>query len=225
MNSNRRQLEICCTTLACAMAAQRGGADRIELCERLDLGGITPSRELLLAVKAQLQIPVFVLVRPRGGDFHYTDSEWNLLLEQIAEAHEDGADGIVSGALREDGFVDLERTAQLLEVTHPLPFTFHRAFDRCREPLAGIQQLADLGVQRILTSGQQDTALQGMENLRAYAEIAADRMSILVGGGVRIHNLPELLKIASFREFHSAAGVQGRVDEAMVSAMKRSILQ
>ncbi len=199
-----RQLEIVCTSLRDAVDAQHGGANRIELCARLSVGGLTPSTTLLHKVKSTVQIPVFVLIRPRGGDFCYTATEFTRLLHQIAEAKAHGADGIVAGVLLPNGHIDLERTAQLVAAAHPLPFTFHRAFDRCLEPLTAIDRLAELGVQRILTSGQCQTALAGIENLKAFAKYAAGRLTILVGGGVRPGNLETLMQADGLWEFHSS---------------------
>lgn len=202
-----RLLEIVCTSLRDAVDAQYGGAGRIELCARLSVGGLTPSIPLLLKVKATIRIPVFVLIRPRGGDFCYSNAEFTRLLHQIADAKAHGADGIVCGALLPDDHLDVARTAQLVAAAHPLPFTFHRAFDRCQDPLTAIDRLAELGVQRILTSGQCTTAPEGIENLKAFAKYAAGRLTILVGGGVRPENLPELIQAEGLWEFHSSARV------------------
>jgi copper homeostasis protein len=215
-----RQLEIVCTSLRDAVDAQHGGANRIELCARLSVGGLTPSTTLLRKVKSTVQIPVFVLIRPRGGDFCYTATEFTRLLRQIAAAKAHGADGIVCGALFPNGHLDVERTAQMVAAAHPLPFTFHRAFDRCLDPLAAIDRLAELGVERILTSGQCPTALEGIGNLKAYAKYAAGRLTILVGGGVRPGNLEALMQVDGLREFHSSGrDGKGRSIRKAVRAM------
>ncbi len=222
-----RQLEIVCTSLRDAVDAQQGGANRIELCARLSTGGLTPSAALLRKVKASVRIPVFVLIRPRGGDFCYTDAEWARLLRQIAEAKANGADGIVCGALLADGRLDVLRAAEMVAAAAPLPFTFHRAFDRCSDPLNAIDQLAKLGVQRILTSGQYPNALAGIDNLKTYHQYAAGRLTILVGGGVRPENLQQLMQVEGLKEFHSSGrggDGQGRRIRKAVEAMRAKLL-
>ncbi len=200
----RKLLEICVDSIASALHAQTGGADRIELCENLAQGGVTPSAGKIAQSKRLLSIPVMVLIRPRKGDFLYTDLEFELMLDDIRRAKDLGADGIVSGALLPDGKIDLPRTAKLVEMVHPLPFTFHRAFDMCREPEQAIEQLAQLGVARILTSGLQPTALQGIHHLRSFAEIAAGRLSIMACSEVTPATIDPLLEIEGLREFHAA---------------------
>jgi len=218
-----RQLEIVCTSLRDAVDAQYGGADRIELCARLSVGGRTPSPTLLRKVKSTVQIPVFVLIRPRSRDFCYTNAEFTRLLHQIIEAKSHGADGIVCGALLPNGHLDVERTAQMVAAAHPLPFTFHRAFDRCQEPLTAIDRLAELGVQRILTSGQCPTALEGIENLKAFAKYAAGRLTILVGGGVRPEHLSALMAVEGLWEFHSS-GRGGKARSIRKAVREMSLL-
>ena len=152
--SAQRTLEICVESVTSALNAQTGGADRIELCDNLHQGGITPGAGKIVLAKKLLHIPVFVLIRPRKGDFLYSDIEFDTLLEDIALARQLGADGIVSGALLPDGNIDLARIRLMLEAAEGLPFTFHRAFDMCRDPLRAIDELAELGVQRILRLGR-----------------------------------------------------------------------
>ncbi len=197
-------LEICCDSLASAQAAERGGADRIELCDNLAQGGITPSAGKILLAKRLLQIPVFVLIRPRKGDFLYSDLEFDLMLENIREARKLGADGIVSGVLLPDGRLDNERIARLVEAAGPLPFTHHRAFDMCREPEEALEQLAAQGVSRILTSGQRPTAVEGLPLIARLAAQAGDRIRIMACGNLLPQTIGPLLAVASLQEFHAA---------------------
>ena len=198
-------LEICCDSVASAIAAARGGANRIELCENLAQGGVTPSAAKIKLAKARLNIPVFVLIRPRKADFLYSELEFEIMLEDIRQAKALGADGIVSGALKADGAIDEARTRQMVETAHPLPFTFHRAFDMCHSPFQAIDQLAELGVKRILTSGQQPTALQGKSNIKSFVLYAGDRIGIMACGELLPENIGALLDIQGLTELHSAA--------------------
>lgn len=198
-------LEICCDSVASAIAAARGGANRIELCENLAQGGVTPSAAKIRLAKEKLDIPVFVLIRPRKADFLYTELEFEVLLEDIRQARGMGADGIVSGALNADGTIDEARARHMVEAAHPLPFTFHRAFDMCRNPLQAIDLLARLGVKRILTSGQQPTAGAGKSNIARFVEYAGLRIGIMACGELLPDNIGNLLEIGGLTEFHSAA--------------------
>ncbi|MCB0568569.1 MAG: copper homeostasis protein CutC [Phaeodactylibacter sp.] len=201
----QRTLEICCDSVASAIKAFEAGASRIELCENLAQGGVTPSAAKISLAKAKTDIPVFVLIRPRKADFLYTDLEMEIMLEDIRQAKTFGADGIVSGVLLADGNIDAGRTRQLVEAAAPLPFTFHRAFDMCRNPLDTIGLLADLGVRRILTSGQKPTALEGRDNLRKFAQQAAGRITIMACGELLPDNIAAIRDIEGLSEFHSAA--------------------
>ena len=200
----KRLLEICVESVPSAINAQTGGADRIELCDNLYQGGITPSAGKITLAKKHLHIPVFVLIRPRKGDFLYTPTEFDNLLEDIVLARQLGADGIVSGALLSDGNIDTARTRLMLQAAEGLPFTFHRAFDMCRDPLRAIDELAELGVQRILSSGQQPNAVLGFDNLRRFAQYAAGRISIMACGSLMPHNVGPLAEVPEIQEFHAA---------------------
>jgi copper homeostasis protein len=200
----KRLLEICVESVPSAINAQTGGADRIELCDNLYQGGITPSAGKITLAKKHLHIPVFVLIRPRKGDFLYTPTEFDNLLEDIVLARQLGADGIVSGALLSDGNIDTARTRLMLQAAEGLPFTFHRAFDMCRDPLLAIDELAELGVQRILSSGQQPNAVLGFDNLRRFAQYAAGRISIMACGSLMPHNVGPLAEVPEIQEFHAA---------------------
>lgn len=198
-------LEICCDHLESAIAAQAGGAQRIELCAALATDGITPSAGLQAQVMKHLSIPVFVLIRARPGNFVYNERELESMLFDIHQSKGLGAAGIVSGALLPDHTIDREATAQLIAAAAPLPFTYHKAFDLTPDPLAALDILIELGADRVLTSGQVPKAMDGKDLLAQLAQRGQDRISILVGGGVRDHNLGELMGIAGIEEFHSAA--------------------
>jgi copper homeostasis protein len=200
----KKTLEICVDSIASARKAQEGGADRIELCDNLAQGGITPSAGKIAQAKRLLHLPVMVLIRPRKGDFLYSDLEFELMLDDIARAKELGADGIVSGVLLPDGSIDTVRTSWLVEAARPCLFTFHRAFDMCRNPEEAIGQLAELHVSRILTSGLQPTALQGLHNLKKFVQLAAGKITILACSEVTPQTIEPLLQIEGLHEFHAA---------------------
>lgn len=201
----KRILEICCDSVASALHAQKGGADRIELCENLAQGGVSPSAAKIILTKKKLNIPVFVLIRPRKGDFFFDELEVECMIENIKQAKSLGADGIVSGALLKDGQIDVQTTAKLIEASRPLPFTFHRAFDRTPDPFEALQQLIELGVDRILTSGQAINAEQGHDLIIKLLEKAQGKVKIMACGSVRPDNIGHLLDINTLEEVHSAA--------------------
>jgi copper homeostasis protein len=201
----KRILEICADSIHSAADAEEGGADRIELCENLTQGGVTPSAGKIRLSKQMLKIPVFVLIRPRKADFLYSGMEFQLMLEDIRLAKALKADGIVSGVLTADGSIDLPRTEQLIEAAWPLPFTFHRAIDMCRDPMEAAGQLADIGVKRILTSGQRVNASEGHDLIRRLVDRADGKLSVMAGGGLTPSNLKPLLSIPGLKEFHASA--------------------
>lgn len=198
-------LEICCASLTSALHAQKGGADRIELCANLEHGGTTPSAATIKLAKQHLQIPVFVLIRPRKADFFYNNLEMSVMLEDIRLAKSLGADGIVSGALTQTGEIDLAKTQQLLKATHPLPFTFHRAFDMCENPFLALEQLITLGVPSILTSGCQPTAIAGKATIEKLVQQANNRIEIMAGSGIRPENVHLLTQIEGLDAIHASA--------------------
>lgn len=197
-------IEICANSYQSALNAQKAGADRIEFCVELAVGGITPSYGLLKKVMANLNIPVNVLVRPRGGNFTYSDEEFEVMKEDIRLCKRMGCNGIVSGVLKEDQTLDIERTRALLELGRPLSFTFHRAFDWVPEPLTTLELLIELGIDSILTSGQQATAAKGLDLLKILKERAKGRIKILPGGGINEDNIC-LFKQQGFDELHFSA--------------------
>jgi copper homeostasis protein len=219
-----RLLEICCTSLKDALAAERGGADRIELCEELWMGGITPDGMLIEEVLAAVSIPVFALIRSRGGDFEFDAEEVLDMVKSIEIARGLGVAGIVSGALTMDGEIDLVATRAMVEASRPLPFTFHRAFDACLDQARSLRRLREVGVDRILTSGGQELACDEPGRIRRLAEMAGDAPIILCCGGLRSANIAPVAKLDGVREFHSAARIgNGGVDGAEVRALKVAI--
>jgi copper homeostasis protein len=181
-------IEVCAYSVEDCLAAGRGGAGRIELCAGRAEGGITPSLGLIRAARAATALPLFVMIRPRGGDFVYFESELAVMEADIEAARTAGADGFVLGLLRPDGSVDAERTQRLLQRTQALPVTFHRAFDLCRDPHEALNVLIGLGIQTVLTSGQRARAADGVALLRALVAQAGGRIGIMAGAGVNAQN-------------------------------------
>jgi copper homeostasis protein len=196
-------LEICVETLEAALAAARGGADRIELCENLAIGGVTPSAELMRAVRAKIHIAIFAMIRPRGGDFFYSAEEFAGLARDVSQARNCGMDGVVFGLLRADRRVDIERTRELVELARPLPVTFHRAFDGAPDLRAALEDVVASGAARILTSGGMPSAQQGVGTISELVAAAGKRIGILAGGGINAANLEQVLQGTRAREFHS----------------------
>jgi len=194
--------EISIDSVQSAINAQKAGADRVELCAGLMEGGTTPSMGMIKTVRNSIDISMFVIIRPRGGDFLYTNEEFEVMCSDIVEAKKNGADGIVSGALTEDGNIDIEKTKKMIELAHPLPFTFHRAFDMCRDPYEALDQLIELKAARILTSGQMNSAAEGIPLLRGLVKKAGNRITIMPGAGVNINNIIPLIDETKATEFH-----------------------
>jgi len=199
------KIEICANSLQSALNAQKGGANRIELCDNLLEGGTTPSLGVLHTAKNLLDIDIYVLIRPRGGDFCYNDPEFQAMLQNIKYAKEIGANGIVSGILTENQELDIRRTQELIEASNPLPFTFHRAFDIVPNPFKTQQELIKLGATRILTSGQKPTAIKGASLLQQLIKIAGKQITILVGGGITAQNIQKLKNETQAPEYHFSA--------------------
>lgn len=196
-------LEVCCTGVESALKAEAAGAQRIELCMHLNSGGLTPSHGLLSTVLDEVKIPVFVLIRPREGNFVYSKAEKTVMLDDLRFALEAGADGIVCGALCEDGKPDLDFIKEIKQLCGPTALTFHRAFDECTTPAAAATALHELGVERILTSGQALRAVDGINVFRALLALA-DCPQILAGGGVCPENVKPLIDLG-LNEFHLSA--------------------
>ncbi|XP_036403266.1 copper homeostasis protein cutC homolog [Megalops cyprinoides] len=198
-------MEVCVDSVESAINAERGGAGRIELCSSLLEGGITPSIGLLKVVKQYVRIPVFTMIRPRGGDFLYSDREVEVMKTDINLAKNHGADGLVLGALTEDGRVDTELCMELLAACRPLPVTFHRAFDMVRDPATSLETLITLGFERVLTSGCDSSVLEGLPVIKRLVEQAKGRIIIMPGGGISERNLQRILEGSGAQEFHCSA--------------------
>lgn len=197
-------LEVCCYSTECAEEAQRRGADRIELCAAPQEGGLTPSLGVLKTARRTLTIPVHPIIRPRGGDFCYTEGEFAAMLDDVATVRELGFPGLVIGVLDADGRVDTARMRKIMAAAGPLAVTFHRAFDMCANPHQAYATLAELGVARILTSGQQASAEKGISLILELIALG-DTPIIMAGAGVRAANLSQFLE-AGVKEVHSSAG-------------------
>jgi copper homeostasis protein len=195
-------IEACVESLEAAVAAAAGGAHRIELCADLAVGGTSPDNATLAACLSQLAIPLLVMVRPRGGDFCYSAAAHAGMLEEIRRAKHAGAGGIVTGALRPDGTIDQTRAAELVAAARPLPVTFHRAFDECRDAAQALETVIALGATRILTSGQAATALEGAAGIAEVVRLAAGRIGIVAGGGITGSNVAALVRASGVREVH-----------------------
>lgn len=198
------KLEIVATSVQSAIHAEKGGADRIELCSELGVGGITPSYGLIQQVVERISIPVFVLIRPRGGNFVYSDDEFEIIKKDIQLCKDLGCAGIVSGVLKEDNSIDCIRTKELIELSKPLSFTFHRAFDLTPNPFDDLEKLIEIGAERILSSGQNDSTEKGIDLLIELKSKAQDRITILPGGGIHPDNV-YLFKENGFPEIHASA--------------------
>jgi copper homeostasis protein len=196
------KVEICVDSPAGAFAAQEGGASRVELCANLLEGGTTPSAGAIKVTRAGLSIGLQVIIRPRGGDFLYSVEEFEVMKADIATAKVLGADGIVIGCLTAEGDIDRERTRELIALGRPMNVTFHRAFDMCRDPRGGLEELIALGADRVLTSGQETSCLEGLERLTALEKQAAGRIIVMPGGGVTPNNACRIVTATGVTEIH-----------------------
>lgn len=197
-------IEIATTDFTTTKNAVDGGADRIELCAALSDGGTTPSYGTIKKCREAFSVPLFPIIRSRSGDFFYTSEEFNLMLEEIKLCKSLGCEGIVIGFLNTDGTVDRERTGIAIELAYPMEVTFHRAFDRCKDPFGALDELIELGCQRILTSGQKRTAAEGTDLIAALVQQAAGRIVIMPGSGVRPDNIKSIADKTGAVEFHSS---------------------
>ena len=197
-------LEIATSDFETTRSAFEGGADRIELCANLNEGGTTPSYGTIFQCRENFDVLLYPIVRPRGGDFLYTDDEYEIMLHDVKLCKQSGCDGIVIGLLNEDGTIDVKRTAALVDIAYPMGVTFHRAFDRCRNAFEALEQLVQIGCERILTSGQQATVNEGMELIAELNKIADHRIIIMPGSGVRKENIKLLAEKTGCKEFHSS---------------------
>jgi len=194
--------EVCVESFHEAVMAAAAGATRIELCENLSCGGTTPSYGTIKKTIEKLQIPVMVMIRPRGGDFCYTTDEFEIMREDIRMCNMLGADGVVFGLLKRDNRIDAERASELVDLAHSMPVTFHKAIDDSRDLLQSVLQLKNIGISRILTSGGQPTAVEGAEMLLKMIEIAGDQLKIVVAGKVTFENFEEIKLLIPSEEYH-----------------------
>jgi copper homeostasis protein len=198
-------LEICCGSIDDAIEAERGGADRVELCSALFLGGLTPSIGTIHEAKQRLKIPVMVMVRPRGGGFCYTAAEMSTMERDTEAAVAEGADGVVFGILQADGKIDVRRCLRLRNLIGKRQAVFHRAFDVTPDAFAALEQLIDIGVTRVLISGQKDSVPEGVDLIKSLVERAAERIEILPGGGIRPYNLKQVVEQTGCGQVHLTA--------------------
>ena len=206
-------IEIATADFATTKSAVEGGADRIELCAALTDGGTTPSQGMIKRCRNAFEVALFPIIRPRAGDFLYDEEEFDIMLKDVLLCKQTGCDGVVIGMLKKNGEIDLSRTARLVEAAYPLEVSFHRAFDRCRDPFVALEELISIGCQRILTSGQQPAAPNGVELIGQLVTAADDRIVIMPGSGVRKENIRILAEKTGAREFHSS--LRGKKESGM----------
>ncbi|HPX43001.1 MAG TPA: copper homeostasis protein CutC [Bacteroidales bacterium] len=208
------KLEICVDSAISALNAQSAGADRIELCDNLGEGGTTPGYGMIISARNNLSIGIHVLIRPRGGDFLYSDTEYDIMRRDIELCGENGIDGIVTGILLPDGTIDVERTARLIEFAYPMTATFHRAFDMCADPVRGIEDVIATGASRLLTSGQQNKALDAVELIRQLVIQAGERLIVMPGGGIDETNAAQIITATKAKELHLTGRME--IDSEMI---------
>lgn len=204
MEEKKYIIEIATSDFVTTQSAVEGGADRIELCANLAEGGTTPSYGTIKQCRISFDVDIYPIIRPRGGDFLYTDNEFNIMLEDIKKCKQLNCEGIVIGLLNSDGFIDIKRTSRLVDLAYPLGVTFHRAFDRCKDPFEAMEQLIQIGCERILTSGQQPSVADGVELVAELNKAADERIIIMPGSGVRRENIKMLAEKTGCVEFHSS---------------------
>ncbi len=218
-------LEIVALSAQDCVASEKGGADMIELCAAIEIGGVTPPIDVLIEARQRVNIPVMAMVRPRGGDFCFSDEEFAQMLRDAKLLLQQGVAGIVFGILRPDAKVDTERCREMLAIAGGKQAVFHRAFDVVADPFQAFDQLIDMGFTRVLTSGQQKTALEGADLIRELIARSRGRIEVLPGGGVRTHNVRQLVKMTNCRQVHrtafrSDASPSGGVDPRIVATMR-----
>ena len=196
------KIEICLENVESIIAAEQSGADRVEFCSDLFEGGLTPTLGMFKIAKKYCSIPMNVMIRPRGGDFCYTDIEFETMLENIKLFKEAGADAIVFGVLTPDGEIDIEKSKKIIEASRPLPVTFHRAFDMTKDAIKSLHTLIDLGVERVLTSGLEATVMEGIITLKALVEEAKDDIIVMPGCGISERNFDYIKDTLKAKEYH-----------------------
>jgi copper homeostasis protein len=213
--NQRVRVEICVGDVESAIAAESGGADRVELCDNLAVGGTTPSAGTIAESCRRLRIPVHVLIRPRAGDFVYSEPEIAVMRHDIQVAKALGAAGVVLGVLTSEAVIDREMTAALIAVARPLHVTFHKAFDQTHEPMGALDNLVTLGVDRVLTSGGRPTALEGIEVLANLVDRAGDKIAIMAGGRLSASNLETVVRQTRVSEIHLGSAASGTIESLM----------
>ncbi|GAA4213702.1 copper homeostasis protein CutC [Pedobacter jeongneungensis] len=198
-------LEVCANSYASALAAQNGGAKRAEFCDNLAEGGTTPSYGQLALAKKNLSIEIWPIIRPRGGDFLYSDTEFELIKEDIKICNSLNCEGVVIGILKADGTIDKERCAELIELARPMDVAFHRAFDMSNDMYQALEDLIELGIKRVLTSGGASSALLGAEKLSQLVKKANGKITIMPGAGINENNIQQLIDQTGATEFHASA--------------------
>lgn len=205
MNNSKIKVEICAHTLTSALTAQEGGADRIELCAAIEVGGVTPSAATIIEARRLLNIEICVLIRPRSGDFCYSDTEFELIKKEIQFCKEQGIDGVVVGILTENQEIDEKRMAELLQIARPMQVVCHRAFDQTADAFKALEQLITLGYDRILTSGQKEGVVEGKKILQELVAQAKGRIAIMPGNGVTVDNSGDILEFTKAKDIHLTA--------------------
>jgi copper homeostasis protein len=199
------KIEICCYNIGSVVVAEKSGADRVELCASPAEGGVTPGPGTIQLARKLISKELFVMIRPRGGDFLYSDDEFETMLHDIDFAKKTGADGVVLGVLNADGAVDIERTKRLAEAAQPMEVTFHRAFDMTPDPFQALEDVISAGAGRILTSGQKPTAMAGAAVIAELVKKAGDRIRIMAGSGIKDSNVLEVTNLTNVNEIHLSA--------------------
>lgn len=203
---NKITLEVCANSVQSAIAAQKGGAVRVELCDNLGEGGTTPALSQIEITRKNIDIQLNTIIRPRGGDFFYSDLEFEIMKHDIHDCGKTKCDGVVFGILNPDGSIDKKRNLELADIArhYGMSMTFHRAFDRCKDLFSSLEEIIELGCNRILTSGGMNTAIEGSSVIKKLIEQAKGRISIMPGSGITENNIYELVKATGLKEFHGS---------------------
>lgn len=204
MPERKYTIEIATSDYSTTQAAVAGGADRIELCANLMEGGTTASYGTIMACRQDFDVLLYPIIRPRGGDFLYSDQEFSIMMKDVEMCKQIGCNGVVVGMLLTDGSIDIKRTAQLVEAAYPLGVTFHRAFDRCADSFNAVTQLIEIGCERILTSGQQLKAMDGLPLIASLNQFADGRITIMPGSGLNKNNIRQIAEATGCTEFHAS---------------------
>ena len=212
------KLEIACFNASSALIAQQGGADRVELCDDISSGGITPFFDTITEVRKNINIDLYIMIRPRGGDSIYSDEEFEEMKMEMLLIKQKQVNGFVFGILNRDGSIDRERNKELVELVYPLPCTFHRAFDEVNDVTKALEDIIECGFKTVLTSGQKPNAVEGLNNLSKLIQLAEDRIIIMPGGGVRSSNIEKLKKLNT--SFYHSSAIMGKSTHANIDEVK-----